>query len=49
MYSINRKSLIKNINTKVKAESLYNRVLLLINRLKWYLNEIGGKLYANFY
>ena len=27
-----------------KAESLYNRVLLLINRVKGYLNKVGRKL-----
>ena len=27
-----------------KAKSLYNRILLLINRVKGYLNEVGGKL-----
>lgn len=43
MCSVNKKGLIKNINTKVKAESLYNRVLLLINRFKGYLNEVSQK------
>ena len=27
-----------------KAKSLYNRILLLINRVKGYLNEVGRKL-----
>ena len=30
--------------SKTKAESLFNRVLLLINRVKGYLNEVGRKL-----
>ena len=30
--------------SKTKAESLFNRILLLINRVKGYLNEVGRKL-----
>ena len=32
------------MKVKLKAESLYNRILLLINRVKGYLNEVGRKL-----
>ena len=43
----------KNENNSIfiqneKAESLYNRILLLINGLKRYLNEVGGKLIKSF-
>ena len=30
--------------SKTKAESLFKRILLLINRVKGYLNEVGRKL-----
>ena len=32
------------MKVKLKAEPLYNRILLLINRVKGYLNEVGRKL-----
>ena len=31
------------MKVKLKAEPLYNRILLLINRVKGYLNEVGRK------
>ena len=31
------------MKTKLKAETLYNRVLLLINRFKGYSNEVDRK------
>ena len=29
------------MKNKLKAESLFNRILLLTNRVKGYLNEVG--------
>ena len=37
------------MKTKLKAETLYNRILLLINRVKGYLNEVGRKHSALFH
>ena len=34
------------MKVKLKAEPLYNRILLLINRVKGYLNEVGRKLHS---
>ena len=31
------------MKVKLKAEPFYNRILLLINRVKGYLNEVGRK------
>lgn len=31
------------MKAKLKAESLFNRILPLINRVKKYLNEVGRK------